>query len=211
MAYISEKEQIEQLKHLWKNYGLPLVLGVVIAGVGIFIWRFWQHHQQANLEQASQIYQQQLMNIVNGDTQAASDNAKILLNNYQNTPYAGAAMLMQARTAVAQKNYSEALSDLQWTIDHTKQKMLVELARMRAARILLQLQKPQQALNMLEKTADSAFLPAIAEIKGDSYSQLNKLDLAKAEYKKALQGLAQKKIDRPILAMKYAHVGGKVS
>ena len=45
--YLTEQEQIEQLKTWIKQYGLTILFGIVIALVLSFSWHYWQQYRAA--------------------------------------------------------------------------------------------------------------------------------------------------------------------
>lgn len=199
---MTEQEQIQQLKAWVKQYGPAIIGGIVLALVISFGWRYWQSYQDRILTHASGVYDELLTMRAQQNGAGTQVQAEKLLRNYPKTPYAQMASLMLAREAVQQKNYKEAITRLNWVIDHSKDKGLRQIARTRIARILIADNKPQEAITLLDKVDDKSFMGLINEIKGDAYLALNNPAAARTAYKKAVEELPAMEAARPILQMK---------
>jgi len=132
--------------------------------------------------------------------------AKKLLRNYPKTPYAMMAAFMLAREAVLKKNYPEAMTQLNWVMDHTHDARIHQIARLRIARILINDKKADAALELLKKVDDNSFIGLIDEVRGDAYRSTNNIALAKQTYQLALNELPNAEVTRPILQMKLDNI-----
>lgn len=201
-VYTTDQQQIEQFQQWWKLHGTSTILMIVFALALGFGWRFWLQHHEQTLSQASSDYEQLLNSVVNNDSANANTLANTLTQEYSRTPYAPLAALMLARQSVNQGNLSDAENRLVWVTQHTHNKTLRQVARLRAARVLLAENQPQQALNILSQIDDKAYLPSIEEVTGDSYAALGQFALARQAYLKATQILPGYDVAQPILKMK---------
>jgi len=200
--HLTEQQQIEQLKEWWKKHGTStLVTFIIVFCLGLG-WRLWMQHYEAKLERGSTHYEELLNAVVNNDDTAALKQANLLKNNYVHTPYAALATLMLARSDVYRNDYADAEGQLNWVMQHASTRSLREVARLRLARINLQLGQPQQSLLLLQKVDDASYAVMIDEIKGDAYAALNQIDMARQSYQKALAELPGYANTRPILTMK---------
>src|SRR3990167_8445710 len=200
---MTEQEQIQQLKSWIKQYGLTVLAGIVIAIVITSGWRYWQNYRNKILLHASAIYDEMLTEHAQNKMTGATIRAKKLLEHYVRTPYSKMAALMISRDAVLNKNYSDALTQLDWVIDHSKDSALREIARTRKARIFIAENKPDDALTTLEKLEDKSFIGLVDEIRGDAYLAKNDSTSARLSYQLALEELPDADVTRPILQMKY--------
>ena len=207
--YTSEKEQLEQIRDWFKKYGMSIVLGVAIAFVITFGWRFWQQRQVTLGQQASQLYEQLL---AVQSTQAKAPNPQVaqianeLMLNYNGTPYAGLAALMLASDAVQQGQLDLAEQKLQWVVANARTKPMEQIAKIRAARVLIAQNKSQQALQLLNKISDQAYIAEIDAVKGDAYAALGKTADAQAAYQSALDAMPKDAALRPLVQMKLANL-----
>lgn len=201
--YMTEQEQIQQLKNWVKQYGVTIIAGILIALAVTSGWRYWQDYRNRILSHASSVYDEMLTLRAQGNSNGAIIQAKKLLTHYDNSPYAPMAALMLARDAVLKKNYPEAHTQLQWVIHHSKDKAIREIARLRIARLLIAEKKPQEALDFLKKVEDKNFNGLIDEIRGDAFISMNDTASARSAYQLALEELPNAEVTRPILQMKY--------
>ena len=201
--YITEQEQVEQLKKWVKEYGLTILAGIVLAFIIISGWRYYQRHHNKVLIHASNVYDEMLSLRSQNNPEGTVVQAKKLLSHYANTPYAQMAALMLARDAVLKKNYSEAINQLTWVVDHSKDTSIREMARIRTARILIAEKKLQAALDVLSNVKDKSFSGLADEVRGDAYLAMNNSIAAKNAYQTALQELPNAEVIRPILQMKF--------
>jgi len=206
--YASEAEQIESLKKIWREYGVAIVVGVLLALLVSFGWRYYQHRREHNLEHASMRYEQLLTNVVNGNTQAVEIQANRLITRYPHTPYAEFAALQLARQDVYVWNLADAENKLRWVIKHGDNVALREIARIRLARVLLAENQPQQALDLLKQTDDTAYAAAAREVEGDALLALGKPDEARTAYQNALKAFPGFEVIRPLLQMKLDDLAG---
>lgn len=204
--YLTEQEQIQQLKTWAKQYGPTIVLGIVLALLMSTGWRYWQNYQNKVLMHASSVYDEMLSLRAQNNEDGALVQAKKILAHYRKTPYADMASLLLARDAVLKNDYPEAIKQLTWVIDHSKNHSMQEIARLRIARILISEQKPDEALALLKKINDKNYKGLIDEVRGDAYLIKQDPEAARTAYQLALQELPNAEVTRPILEMKYANL-----
>lgn len=203
-AYETDNEQIEILKKWWADYGKWVVMAVIIGlAVGLG-WRYWQRQQVVNHQQASLLFQQ----LVVADSQSKSDTvmqmAAEITKRYAQSEYAALANLMAAKNAVLQNNNDAAIQKLQWAMDHSDNKSIKQIARLREARVLLTQNKAQEAQKVLSIVNDKTFQPAIDEVQGDIYTALGDPVKAHQSYQAAQIGLSAVLGEDRLLSMKLA-------
>ena len=174
--HATDQQQIELFKQWWKNNGTSIIMIFLIAIAASFSWRYWLQHREFVLEQASENYEQLLNSVVNNKSDEAVKEADNLMTQYSRTPYATLAALMLARQSVYQNNLTDAESRLLWVVNHSHNKALSQVARIRAARVLIAENQPQQALNLLSKMDNKSYEAAIDEVRGDAYLALGQND-----------------------------------
>ncbi|EKD74180.1 MAG: Transmembrane protein [uncultured bacterium] len=201
--YLTEQEQIQQLKNWIKQYGLTILAGIVIALIAAAGWHYWQSYRNKILAHASLVYDEMLTSRAQHNTDAAHAQAQKLLVHYPRTPYAEMAAFMLAREASVKKNYLDAIQQLNWVLDHSSDHTIREIARVRLARLLLIQQKPDEALHVLKKLEDKNFIGLVDEIRGDAYAAENNQNAARNAYQLALVEIPNAEVTRPILRMKY--------
>lgn len=205
-TYLTEQEQIQQLKQWVKQYGPPVILGLVLAGLVITGWNYWQQSHLKNLLHASAMYDEMLAFRAQNNEHNMTIEANKLIAHYPKTPYAEMAALMLARSAVEKKQYDEALTQLSWVVKHTSTDSLRAIAQIRMARIFITNQKPDAALDTLKTVTNKSFTGLVQEIRGDAYLAKHDTVAAQKAYQQALLTLPNAEITRPILEMKAANL-----
>jgi len=203
---VTEEQQIEALKKWWKEYGLSIVVGVALAIIVIFGWRFYQRHKTRVGQAASIVYTRMTVDMLNNQWQDALDQANLLRKDFARTPYAKIAGLTLAKHAILQHNLDEAVTQLHWVAKHASSSIMKQLANLRLARVYIEQNKMPQALKLLTRVKDSSLVGLVAEVKGDAYVKLGQRDQARAMYQLALKEIPQADKSRPILQMKLSDI-----
>lgn len=186
MAYTAtDREQIEEIKKWWNSYGKSIAVAVVIGLIIGFGWRYWQRYETAEEMSASVMYQTTLMAAARQQTDAALDYVSKLQNDFSKSVYATLGGLVAAKAAVVAEKYSKAHSQLEWVIQHGKAPAFKQVARLRDARVLLQMKQPAKAHQVLATVDDKDFQPQIDVTQGDIYQAQGKSKQAHDLYVKA--------------------------
>ena len=151
----TDKEQIEMLKTFWNEYGKSLLIAVIV-GLGLgYGWHYWQSYRVNELSNASMIYQNLLQVTMQNpnDTQEIAAIANDLMTNYKTTPYAAMGAFFWGKSLIEQNQLSEALEKFNWVIAHNHNNMIQQIARLRAARILIAQNNFSQAKQYYQKAA----------------------------------------------------------
>lgn len=204
--YLTEQEQIEQLKKWLRIYGLPALFGVVVGVVLFYGWNYYQGYRTRILTHASKVYDEMLTDRTQSNTEGAHTQAQKLFDHYAGTPYGEIAGLMLAREALNKKNYSEATKQLTWVIDNSHQAALRQIARLRLARLYIEDKQPENAINILKKSDDKGFDGLVNEVRGDAYLVMHHDSEAQSAYQLALQELPHSDEVRPLLEMKLDNI-----
>ena len=109
----SEKEQIEEMKAWWAEYGRYVIAGVVIA-VGLIIGfnTYKSNKLEAQIE-ASELFETLVVHVAGGDLDDAQGIAAQLASNYANTAYAAQSKLAMARLYMDKNRDQDAADVLQ--------------------------------------------------------------------------------------------------
>ncbi|MBV8802600.1 MAG: tetratricopeptide repeat protein [Gammaproteobacteria bacterium] len=204
--YLTEQEQIQQLKSWVKQYGLTVVFGILIAVLITSGWQYWQNYRYKILTHASAVYDEMLTMRAQNNAHETVVQANKLITHYPKTPYAVMAALVLSRNAVIDKNYPEAIKQLNWAKDHSKNNSIQEVARIRIARILIAEKQYNEALTTLDTLNDENYLGMVDEVRGDIYMAKQDNVSASKFYQLALKEIPNADISRPILQMKLANV-----
>ena len=200
---ISEKEQIEQIRAWWSEYG-----GYVIGGLGLGIlllagWSYWQNSKLEAELAGSSMYEALVNHVVEGNLEAAEVVAGDLASTYGNTPYAGQARLAMARLYMDRNRDQDAVNVLQELLDSAAGEELKGVARARLARILLYQGNAQAVVDLLEGQASEAFAAIYNDLLGDAYDALGRHADAQEAYQAVLlDPLSQATVDQQMVQWK---------
>lgn len=192
--HLSEDEQLDALKRLWREYGKTVVIAAVLALVGYFGFTAWQDQQRKKAENASETYEQllKLVNVEAGKTIPETDRATInhlaeeLKDNNEKSMYAHSAAFFLAKLAVMDNKLDVAASELKWVLSAKPDTATEQLARLRLARVLTAQAAYPDALAQLSPEPAAAFTADYAEARGDILKLQGDLDAARTAYEKAL-------------------------
>ena len=200
---LSEKEQIDQFRSWWSEYGAYVIGGIVI-GVGLLIGvNQYQAKQLAAQHAASTAYEALLVHIVDGDLDAAETTANEIATSYGETTYAGQSGISIARLYMDKNRDQDAADALKAVVDGDADSELKDVARLRLARIYLYQDKAQEAVDLLAAEENGAFAPAYGEVLGDAYAALGRVAEAQDAYQKVLlDPLSQGTVDQQLVQWK---------
>ena len=202
----SDEEQLDAVKRWWKENGISLVAGAVLAGAGVFGWHAWQNYQQGQSEAASMRYQQ-IVNMTMNNELADDDVASVremvseLNEEHGNTLYAELALLLDARLAVQQDDLEGAKASLESVANDSSRRYVQSLAWLRLARVELADGNPDEALTLLEKPISDALAAQRADVRGDAFVAKGDTDAARDAWENAME-LAQTQ-DQPLYGVQF--------
>ncbi len=53
---LEEQEQLDELKHFWKQYGNPITWVLIVVLAGVASWNGWNYWQRTQAAQASVLF-----------------------------------------------------------------------------------------------------------------------------------------------------------
>jgi len=200
---LSEKEQIEQFRSWWSEYGAYVIGGIVIGAGMLFGINYYQNAKLAAQLNASTAYETLLVQIVDGDLDEAESTANEIASLYSETSYVGQSGLAMARLYMDKNRDQDAADALKAVIDGNANDELKHVARLRMARIYLYQDKAQEVVDMLATQDAGAFAAAYGEILGDAYTALGRIAEAEDAYQKILMDASsQGTVDQQLVQWK---------
>ena len=201
---LSEKEQIEQMRAWWSEYGNYVIGGVVAGALILFGINYYQSSKLNAQLEASALFETLAEHVTAGELDNAESVAAELETGYANTVYASQSRLAMARLYMDKNRDQDAAQELDELLAMSGADEVKAVARLRLARIYLYQDKAQDVVDLLEGQENAAFLGSYSEVLGDAYAALGRVADAEAAYQAALndemssqtidQGLVQWKI-----------------
>lgn len=168
------------------NWVLSLAALFLLAYMGM---QFYGHYQSKRALKASLVYDKLLSLSQKTDKAEAIEAANTLMTQYTKTPYAPLAALLLAK-------FSFEANDLEATKTHLNFAIKTEspiqpIAKVRLARVLMDQQKPEEALILLtQHKIPEGFVPMFEEAKGDIYLMQKDREKARIAYQTAIENAA---------------------
>jgi predicted negative regulator of RcsB-dependent stress response len=204
---LEEQEQLDQLKHFWKQYGnlintALIVTLLVVAGWNLF--RYWQGNQAA---QSAALYEEVERVARTGDTTRLDRVLCDMKDKFASTSYAHQASLLAAKVYFDAGKLDAAKAALTWVAEKSSDEGYQGIARLRLAGILLDGKAYDEALRQLSGNFTSELAPLVADRRGDVFLAQDKKSEAGAEYLKAYKGLEEGSEYRRLVDVKLAALG----
>lgn len=206
--YLSEQEEIEQIKDWWRQNGVYIFAGVALGLIGIFGWRAYNSHLDTQAETASQYYDDLNRAVIAKNNAEVEKNLNAIKSDYASTPYAAQAELLAAKEAVSSNDLDKAAAALTSAIQLSGDRELTTLANYRLAKVQFAQAKYDAVLTTLKNVSAKDYQGLVDELRGDVYvAQGNKAE-ARSAYEAARTAMEETRIgDVNLLQMKLSDLG----
>ena len=196
----SPEEQIDLLSVWWDKY--KYLLGMLLAASVIFIvYRDYSiSSSNVNEFESARLYDDFLSSTLTDK----KTKAKEIIDLYSDTLYADFAALHLAKISVEESNLEQAEQHLNWVIARSsswdsKFNPVRSIAKLRLAKIFLEQDSPQAAIDLLKK--EQTLTASLFEVRGDAERSLNQINKAKLSYLQALE-LSNSQPIKSLISMK---------
>jgi predicted negative regulator of RcsB-dependent stress response len=184
---LEEQEQLSAMKAWWEKYGNAISTGVAVVALVVLAWQAWSWYQRSQNDKATAMYAEVFLASQAGDTAKLQQAANQLTTDYPSHLQASLGALLAAKADVDKKDTKSARVKLTWVVEHSKEVLVKDLARLRLATLLLDDKAYDEALKQLESGVTKELAPRFAEMRGDVLVEQGKPDAAKEAYKQALE------------------------
>jgi len=198
--YLSEEEQLAQLKAWWQGYGWWIVGAVVLGLGGYFALEYMRDSATAHNAAASEVFERYQESIA--DEAAAKPLLARLDGEYAGTPYHLLSLLARAQQAADGDDIEGAVGFYESAVASAEVEHLTDVARLRLARSQQALERSAAAFATLASVQGEGYRSLVAELKGDILRAQGKTDEAREAYAAAVD--AEGEAPRTLLAMKLA-------
>ena len=209
-VYENEMRFAPFLKFIDKYKNLLILLVVLLVGtVTYFVVN--NQIEKKKSEQAALVYKEWLVEISqeNPNNENLNNLLDKFLNDYKNTGYTQLALLSKANFDANSNNYMDSLDNFKKLIEITNgfngNRIYNKIARVSASRLLLSMEKLDEALEMIDLYSSSDTNGYIHELTGDILLEQGKIDLAISQYEKAANKYTDES-SQTIVAMKISNI-----
>ncbi len=204
---LEEQEQLEELKHFWKQYG-NLISWILIAVMGSYAgWNGYQYWQRSQAAQSSAMYDEVERAALDSDASKLDRALADMKDKFASTSYAQQAALLAAKTYHDRGNLEAAKAALAWVVEKSSDQGYQAIARLRLAGELAQAKAYDEAAKQLSGSFPKEFAALAADRLGDIYLLQDKKDPARLEFEKAYKGFEDQVDYRRLVEVKLNALG----
>jgi predicted negative regulator of RcsB-dependent stress response len=207
---LQEQEQLDQLKSFWNQYGSLITWTVTLALAGFAAWNGWQWWQREQGTKAAALYDELDRVATAGDVERSMRAFGDLRERYPRTVQTQQAALLAAKVQVDKGQLDAALTTLAWLADNAGEDEFRTIARLRAAGLLMDQKKFDEAAKQLDAAQQGKareFDALIADRRGDLLAAQGKRAEAVAAYQVAYKALDAKIEYRNLVDAKLTALG----
>lgn len=204
---LEEQEQLDQIKHFWKQYG-NLITWVLIAVMAAYAsWNFYNYWQRNQAAQAAALFDELERSVQSADATRIDRVFADMKDRFGSTTYAQQSGLLVARQYVAAGKPDAAKTALAWVAQQSADAGYQAVAKLRLAAILIDAKDYEGASAQLSGSFPASFEPLVADRKGDLLALKGDKAQAKTQYQKAYDLLAADETYRRLVAVKLNALG----
>jgi len=204
---LEEQEQLDEIKHFWKQHGNLITWALVVVLGAFAAWNGYQYWQRSQAAQAAVMFEEIERAVQSGDTARIDRTLTDMKERFASTAYAQQAGLLTAKTYYDKNNIEAARTTLAWVAEKSNDPGYQAIAKLRLAGILLEQKSYDTALQQLAGTFPKAFEGLAADRRGDILMVQDKKAEAKAEYEKAWKVLDERAEYRRMVEIKLNALG----
>ena len=204
---LEEQEQLDELKHFWKNYGNLITWTLIVVFGAIAAWNGWQYWQRSQAAQASAMNEEMERAVAGDDVGRVERAFNDMKDKFGGTTYAHQAGLRAAKVLSEKGKPDAARAALTWVADKASDEGYRATARLRLAGLLADGKSYDEALKQLEAELPPEFAPLVADRRGDIFNLQGKKAEAKAQYLQAWTGLDERSDYRKLVEVKLTALG----
>jgi len=207
---LEEQEQLDQIKHFWKQYGNAITWALIVVLGAFASWNFYQYWQRSQATQAAALFDE-FERALQGNDAARYERAFTeMKDRFGSSAYAQQAGLLVGSQSAQAGKMDAAQAALTWVAEKATDPGYQAVAKLRLAGLLLDSKKYDDAMRWLNGTFPSSFEPMVADRKGDVLSLQGNKAQAITEYKKAYKGFTSNIEYRALVEVKLSALGSDV-
>ena len=204
---LEEQEQLDQLKTFWKQYGNLVTWLLIAVLAGYAAWNGWNYWQREQAVKAGAMFDQLDKAAQAGDADQAGRIFGDMKERFPRTAFTQQGGLLAAKVQFEKGQADAALVSLAWVGSNAAEAEYQTVARLRAAGVLLDQKKYDDALKQLDGASAPEFAALVADRRGDVLLAQGKADDAKAAFNKAWLAMDSKVEYRRLIEAKLTALG----
>lgn len=179
---LEEQEQLDELKHFWKQYGHVITWILIAVMGGYAAWNGYQYWQKQQSAKAAALFDEVERASASGDPAKLERAWGEMKDRFPSTTYAAQSALLAGKTLQQNEKLDAASAALKWAAENASDDASAQLARLRLANLQIQQKAYEEASKTLSKPFSPAFAGLAADIQGDLLMAQNKSQEAVKAY-----------------------------
>lgn len=171
---LEEQEQLDELKHFWKQYGHVITWILIAVMGGYAAWNGYQYWQKQQSAKAAALFDEVERASASGDPAKLERAWGEMKDRFPSTTYAAQSALLAGKTLQQSEKLDAASAALKWAAENASDDASAQLARLRLANLQIQQKAYEEATKTLSKPFSPAFAGLAADIQGDLLMAQNK-------------------------------------
>ena len=181
--YLTDEEQVDRLKKLWKDYGITVVAALAIGIGGTVGWDYFKAFQSNEAQAASNLYTSYMEASALGEP--TSTFIDELEAEFGDTAYYAFTLLREAKLSIDDENFESAHRSLTKAFEVAQGSPIGDLVALRKAKVEFELGDYEAVLVTLQAIETAGYQWQALMLKGDVHFQNDELDDAREAYQSA--------------------------
>ncbi len=204
---LEEQEQLDQIKHFWKQYGNAITWALIVVLGAFASWNFYQYWQRSQASQAAALFDEVDRALQTGEAGKIDRVFGEMKDRFGSTAYAQQAGLLVARQRTMTGKLDAAQDALTWVADKAADPGYQAVAKLRLAGLLVESKKYDAAMAALSGSFPDSFTALVADRKGDVFVLQGNKTQAVAAYRQAYALFAASTEYRSLVEVKLSALG----
>lgn len=205
---LEQQEQLDEIKHFWKQYGNLITWVLIAVFGGIAAWNGYQYWQRSQAAQASQMYEEVDRAVQSGDVTRIERALADMNQRFASTSYAQQASLLAAKSYQDKGNSEAARAALIQVAEKSSDEGYKAVARLRLSGLLIEAKAFDEALKALDAPFPKEFSGLVEDRRADIFALQGKNLQARAEYEKSYKLFDERADYRRLVEVKLNALGG---
>ena len=204
---LEEQEQLDQLKHFWKQYGNAITWALILV-LGTFAsWNFYQYWQRGQSVQAAAMFDEMERVVKVADSEKIDRAFSEMKERFPSTTYAQQAGLLVAKHYYVLSNVDATKAALKWVADKSSDTGYQSIAKLRLAGVLMDGKSYDEALKLLDGSFPANFSGLASDRRGDIFLLQGKTKDAIPEFENAFKNFEERSEYRRLVEVKLNSLG----
>lgn len=204
---LEEQEQLDQIKHFWKQYGDAITWFLIVVLGSYAAWNGYNYWQRREAAQVAVLFDELQRSVDAGETQRVERVYADIKDKYPKTAYAHQGALLAARHFHDKTKPDQAQAALRWVADTSSDAGYQAVAKLRLAALLMDAKDFDAAAGVLNGEFPTGFEALAADRRGDLAMLQGKPEQARGEYQKAFDRLEKTSPYRRMIEVKLNALG----